>query len=154
MKKPQNLCRTSNLTGNERKWLRDCTPVCIQNSFELLMALKDLFIAAASECHRFLRRNVETLSVLFSLNYIVGRGGAGIIKGAMWKNRPWASAIFSPFHVTSGLQISIGTCESLQMQLQNIASMHCLIWGILARGSSRAQSCHDLLKIHFQSQLV
>jgi len=47
------------------------------------MAFMDLFIAATSECHRFLRRNVETLSALLSLNYIVGRGRAGIIKGAM-----------------------------------------------------------------------
>lgn len=47
------------------------------------MALKDLFIAATSECQKFLRRNVETLSALLSLNYIVGREGEGILKGAV-----------------------------------------------------------------------
>lgn len=37
------------------------------------MAFQDLFIAATSECHRFLRRNVETLSALLSFSYIVGK---------------------------------------------------------------------------------
>lgn len=40
------------------------------------------------------------------------------------------------------------------MQLQNIVRMHCLVWGILARESSRPQSFHDLVKILFQTQVV
>lgn len=87
--------------------------LCSNTHSKLFWALRDLLSAATGECHKFLGKSVENLPALFSLNYISGKGGGGmgIIKGVMWKKRSWTIVVFSPFYITSVLQISTGTSD-------------------------------------------